>query len=245
MTQVSSDNVVVIAQRNDRERDRLYTILTSDDIVRTVRGTGARKHGAKIAPHMEPLLYTHIMVARNRGRGVVTFALCEESFSALRTQVSLFTTARSLLLAVERLTRDNMTVPRLFSLIYVSLHSANNIVERTRCIGGADTILLWAMFHTLALLGWPLSVSRQCVQCADAAPTHCVFDVAALWCGRCATRARHAQAISRDVAALLHIFATHTPHATHPATLAKVTVPASVRRETRRLLLSRIRYVAA
>ena len=75
---------VVLEKIESGEFDRLYTLYLRDFGKMRVKATGVRRPHARLAPHLETLMLSEVVVMRSRGRGVIKSALSVEDFSLLR-----------------------------------------------------------------------------------------------------------------------------------------------------------------
>ncbi len=229
----SAYRVIVLAHRDVRERDRLYTVLAHHGDVFQVRGSGARRGGAKIAPHVEPLMHSHIMVARHRGRGVMTFALCEESFSALRMVPRAMEAARWLAACTARLARGGTPQPLLYALVLAALRTIDGAAQHTATHAQSRTVALAAFFGVLDLTGWRMNM-RQCARCGAATPRKQAmyrysFSDGGVVC--CVRTTQHTVLLSRAAVAFIALATARDLVASHFGRIARVRVSQVVAEE--------------
>ncbi len=237
---------IVLAHRDYGERDRLYTLFTRERGKLTVRGSGARKSGAKLAPHLEPLMRSHIVIAKNRGRGTVTFALCEESFAHLREEALALEAARGVVAATEKLLRDEDPHTDVYDTLLTYLRTMEVLSARTVSWRTYAVVTQGTYFHILSRLGWHVSPTT-CVRCGGRLAQHAqytyVLSEGGFVCASCyrASRvpAQHSLELSRDAVAALHVFCTNTI-----PSLAKLTVGEDVCDELALLTARRIAWVS-
>ncbi len=240
---------IILTHRDHKERDRLYTLFTRELGKITVRGSGARKSGAKLAPHLEPMMVSHVAIAKNRGRGTVTFALCEESFCYIRTYYRVQKLALGALSAVNHLLRDEDPHPSIYDLLVTYLHTMDalaqhhmldDVVEQTFCV-----VTQGFYFHLLARLGWDV-VTHACIRCDGRLPAGAwytyLLSEGGFICQSCLRGAvvaeRQKIVLSRDATAALHVFARN-----NIPSLAKLGISESVCKELEYFTMRRIHWV--
>lgn len=237
---------IVLSHRDHKERDRFYTLLTRELGKIVVRGSGARKSGAKLSPHLEPLMVTHVAIAKNRGRGTVTFALNEESMPHVRAEVWMLDSVRAFVATVDRLMREDDPHPAVFDVVRVYLHTLDRLVEHGAPSETCAVVTQGAYSHLLARLGWHVETAA-CIRCHGALTkgetyTYVLGDGGFL-CADCAHGSRVSQhqtvTLSRDAAAALHVFGTNSI-----PSFAKLSVSRAVCDELARLTQRRIAWVS-
>lgn len=241
---------IILKHQNYKERDRLYTLFTREMGKMTVRGSGARKSGAKLAPHLEPLMASHIVVAKNRGCGVITFALCEESFYHVRQERFACASARGVIDTVERLLRDNDPHRNMYDMLLLYLRTMDVLVAHNVASTVFSIVTQGLYFQLLAQLGWNVQIN-VCVRCSvrlakSTQYTYLLGDGGFI-CADCLhgtiISQRQKIILSRDAAATLHVFGTQYLSDSHLAHLAKLTVPQAVCDELTHFTTRRIDWV--
>lgn len=241
---------IVLAHQDHKERDRLYTLFTRELGKIVVRGSGARKSGAKLAPHLEPMMLSYVAIAKNRGRGTLTFALCEDSFYHIREDDFAFSAVRGVLGMAKHLLRDEDPHRDVYDLLLAYLWTMDALAAHSASKTVLSVVTQGFYFHLLALLGWSVQ-TRQCVRCIERLEksvqyTYLLSDGGFI-CKKCrvgmSISEKQKIVLSRDAAAALHVFETHHPSRSHLANLAKLTVPQKVCDELALLTKRRIAWV--
>ncbi len=238
-------HVIVLKHQDYKERDRLYTFFTREEGKIIVRGSGARKSGAKLAPHLEPLMASFVVVARNRGRGTVTFALCEENFRYIRNHVQALCLARNSCDVVEQLLRSTDPQKELYDLVLMYLRTLDTLVAHNVATVTLRTVTYGFLTHLLAYLGWHVE-SRRCVHCKEVLQEQKSYiyslQEGGFLCMTCQKNVRNIQRysviLSRNAVIALWLF-----HTNSIPSLAKVKVSQDVCDELANFSMRRIAWV--
>lgn len=243
-------DTIILSHRDHGERDRLYTLLTRERGKLTVRGSGARKSGAKLAPHLEPLMHSHVVVAKNRGRGTITFALCEESFYHVRAQNNAYIHARGVIDVIERLLRDGDIHRNLYTTLLMYMRTLDILVERKEQASAFCAVTEGCYFYILAMLGWYVQ-TYTCTRCAkrlsqSTSYTYLCADGGFI-CKNClretAIPREQKIILSRDAAAALRVFDTQYRRSAHIAHFAKVRMSQEICDELRNFTIRRMKWI--
>ncbi len=239
-------HAIVLTHQDHKERDRLYTFFTREVGKIVVRGSGARKSGAKLAPHLEPLMVSSIVVAKNRGRGTVTFALCEESFRHLRNHPQALRLARNSCDTAERFLRNDDPQEHLYDLVLIYLRTMDALAAHNIATLTLRTVTYGFLTQLLSHLGWHIE-SRRCVHCKDALQEQATYRYSlsegGFFCATCQDNTHIAQqqsiTLSRNTVVALRLF-----HTNSIPSLAKVTVSQDVCDELANFSMRRIAWVS-
>lgn len=157
-------SAIALAKRDVAEVDRLYTFFTKEQGRLRVVAKGTRKSTSKNAPHLEDFTLTFLNVAKNHGRGVVTTAVSEESFSALKNNLEALQEVYRARRVLLRFTEDEHRDEQLFDLLkdYLRTMNASAKEEKSPLLFAAlsDAFLI----QLLSLLGYHFSYG-PCIVC--------------------------------------------------------------------------------
>ncbi len=207
---------IVLGKRDYGERDRLYVLYTREVGKVVVRATSARRHGGKLAPHLETGNIAQIQIVRTRGRGVLTYALAE--IGAPSGTVALGSVLR-VCAWVDALTVEGAPDARVFDLVsgYLRLVGDGDLSDGGLSGSGANSVGLvteGVLFGLLDKLGWRAQVG-VCAKCGGklVVQNEYVFGLveSGLICANCARGSSHGLRISRATATTLRIFSTNSP----------------------------------
>lgn len=112
------------------ETDRLYTFYTREKGLIRMKARGIRKPHARLAPHVEEFVLTHITVAQNYGFGTLAGGVSEQSFTALRSDYTSLVLLSELGETLIHLVRGEERDEHIFSLLVTLLHTADDALVR-------------------------------------------------------------------------------------------------------------------
>ncbi len=149
---------LVLTRANVRERDRTYQLLSPDLGLVDALARGTRRTGSKLAPHLEPIVESELLLVRGRRGELVAEATVSEPFLALRTDLN----RRFASLAVGELV-GALVRGAEGSSVYDLTRTALGQLS-TAPIGSLDLVVIAFGFKLLQHLGWSLELGR-CVRC--------------------------------------------------------------------------------
>jgi len=170
---------IILNRRDWREADRLVSVYTPDHGRLTLAARGARKFGSKLAPHLEPISISRLLVVKGRGFDLVGAALVEESFLKIKQDLNRLYFAGQALRFFMRLVEEGEADPELFAWLekwLLNLEAAAGEDNLPKEDGRFRLALFsWRLF---ALLGYPPEL-QKCVVCGGIlAPGKNNFDLA-------------------------------------------------------------------
>lgn len=156
---------IVLAQRDYREADRWYSVLTSEHGKLDLRAKGSRKISSKLASHLEPFALCDLMVVRGHYGDIVAGVERVETYPHIRLDFEKLTLAGQAFQLVDIGTRPREHDPVLFAELRTWLQCLNGSPELPR----ERSAFLLAAFtlKLLALLGYRPELLR-CVGCRSA-----------------------------------------------------------------------------
>jgi DNA repair protein RecO (recombination protein O) len=153
---LSKTEALVLKHLPMGEADRVLTLFTADRGKVRALARGVRRPGSRLAGHLEPLVYTRLMLARGRNLAVVAGAETLRGFSRLRG--NLEGTARALVCVelVDAFSPEEQANPPVLALLLETLEWLE--------AGEGERLLRYFELHLLQHLGY-LPELYQCVAC--------------------------------------------------------------------------------
>jgi DNA repair protein RecO (recombination protein O) len=182
---LSKTEAIVLKQLPMGEADRILTLFTPDWGKVRALSRGVRRPRSRLAGHLEPLVYTRVMLARGRNLAVVAGAETLRGFSLLRGDLE--GTARALVCAelVDAFCPEEQAHPAVFALLLEALDWLE--------AGEGDRFLRYFELNLLQHLGYMPELHR-CVTCqAPVLPDQHAFSprLGGVVCFSCVGRGLH------------------------------------------------------
>ncbi len=118
----------VVLKRTDLgEADRLLTIYTRDLGKLRVVAKGIRKPTSRKAGHLEPFMYSQLLIARGRTLDLVTQAETVEGFRAIREDLRLTSYAYYIVELLDKFTAEEDENAELFDLLLFALRELEKV----------------------------------------------------------------------------------------------------------------------
>ncbi|MFH1426441.1 MAG: DNA repair protein RecO [Candidatus Kerfeldbacteria bacterium] len=105
---------IILRRWDYKEVDRMFRILTKDYGKLTARAISCRKHGAKLAGHLEPFIHTDLFIANSRTIDIIAGSNIIGANTTLRRSLLHSAAASFFSEVVDRLTEEDDADPRLF-----------------------------------------------------------------------------------------------------------------------------------
>lgn len=152
-------SAVVLKRRDMGEADRLLTVFARDRGKLTLLAKGVRRPASRKAGHIEPFVYTELLVAKGKSLDLVTQAETIDAHRRLREDLLLSSWAYYVSELVDAFTQDADPNALLFDLMHETLG---------RLDAGAEPALAVRYYelHLLALAGYQPQLFR-CIQCNE------------------------------------------------------------------------------
>ena len=106
---------IILNRRDWREADRLVSVYTPDYGRLNLLARGARKAGSKLAPHLEPISLSRLLVVRGRKMNYVGAAMMDEAFLNIKNDLNKLYFAGKALSLFTRLVKEDEADPELFA----------------------------------------------------------------------------------------------------------------------------------
>lgn len=185
------DQGVVLRTIRLGEADRIVTLVTEHHGKVRAVAKGVRKTKSRFGARLEPLGHVALLLYQGRELDVVTQAESVESFRAIREDLETVTAATSMLEAVDHVSQERQSNPRLYTMLVGALRA----LSATRSPMVAPSFFL----KLLSLEGFE-PVLDQCASCgADAELVAFDLDEGGALCRQC----RRGVAISPEALALM------------------------------------------
>lgn len=160
-------DAIVLKRKDFREKDRLVTFFTSDHGKLVAQAVGSRKAESKLAGHLEPFLYTRIMIANGRRLDKVAGSVTMNTFKHLRTNLIGISLSAYLCEMVDMFTKENERDLTTFMLLHAALSSVDERI-RDGQVSRRDLTLIIDHFvtHFVAAQGFLFDPDR-CGKCGN------------------------------------------------------------------------------
>ena len=141
---------IVLHYNQYREHDRVYTIYTKDFGKVALLARGSNKIKSKLAGHLEPCIFSSLMIASGKGFDILAQARTIDSFVDIRENYDSFSLTAILLEAMDKLTHDEEEDPELYELLLESLASIRTMATPAEHL---DHFIPHTLLHLLIHLG--------------------------------------------------------------------------------------------
>src|SRR3989339_312681 len=154
------DMGIVLKARGLRGDDRQYVVFTELHGKISLLAKGTRKIGSKMSPHMGAFGVVDLMVAKGRQMDRLAGANLRLSFPQVAVSLERTAIAQSLLLAVDSMTRWELSEPRIFELLLEFM----TVMDNEGDTYDQRPIFNAAMIKLFDVLGFGLEID-VCVGC--------------------------------------------------------------------------------
>lgn len=183
---------IILNRRDYREADRLVSVYTPAYGRLTLLARGARKLGSKLAPHLEPISVSSLLVVKGKGFDYVGAALMTKPLLGVKQDLNKLYFAGQALRRFNLLVKEGERDPELFVWLekwLLSLDSASDGTTLNKEDGRFRLALFsWRLF---ALLGYGPQL-QVCVACGQNLPSgknNFALDKGGLICATCSAQA--------------------------------------------------------
>ncbi len=157
---------IILSKFNVSETDCLYVIYTLEVGKISVLAKGVRKPAAKLAGILEPITYSEIFLARNKGRGKITGALCVNNFSQVKNDLKSLEWVFYIFKLFNRLVAQEEKDVRIFNLLLSYLEILENINTKKEIEAKKDLLTLGFIEKLLESLGYGVQ-TKKCIGCSQ------------------------------------------------------------------------------
>ncbi|MBN2884398.1 DNA repair protein RecO [Patescibacteria group bacterium] len=160
-------NAIILNRRDYREADRLVSVYTPEFGRLSLLARGARKWGSKLAPHLEPISISKILVVKGKGFDYVGSAIMSEAFLNIKQDLNKLYFVGQALSIFSRLVHEGETDKELYQWLERWLH---NIDEASPNLpfdkeDGRFRLALFS-WRLLSLLGYGTQL-QTCIVCDE------------------------------------------------------------------------------
>lgn len=154
---------IALLKKEIQENDRIYIIYTSDLGKIEAVARGSRKILSKLAPHLEPPVFSDLMIAKGKQLDKIAGADEINAYPKIKVDLERIQLVFSCLNQLNRLTKFNMRDQKIWQLLEKFLEICENVlnddfIEKKEILECAFLIKL------LALLGYRPEL-KKCVFC--------------------------------------------------------------------------------
>jgi DNA repair protein RecO (recombination protein O) len=201
---------IILSKMDVGETDRIYTAYTLESGKVRLLAKGVRKPNAKLAGVLEPLTAAEIFIAKSRGRGNITGAICEENFSCLKGNIMAMPKVFLALRIFDKLVSQEEKDKSVYLLLreYLQTAETNNLKKET------DLILLTFGFIAKLLdeLGYGIQ-TKACAGCGkklNPGKNYFSAELGGIICPDCSQEQRMAMAVNDETIKLLRIISDNS-----------------------------------
>lgn len=130
MSSTFQTNAIVLKRKDFREKDRLVTFFTEDYGKIQAQAISVKKFESKLAGHLEPFVYTRIMIANGRRIDKVTGSVMIDVFPSLRSSLVGVSLASYITEIVDAFTREAQRDSYTFVLLLEALVACNELLAK-------------------------------------------------------------------------------------------------------------------
>lgn len=157
-------HAIILGKRNLGETDRLYIAYTLEDGKINALGRGVRKPNAKLAGNLEPVTYSEIFMAKNRGRGNITGAIGLDFFPDIKANYLAMRNVFFVLNIFGKIISDQEKDENIFKLLLGYLETVDRASHDDKEEDKFDILSFGFLLKLLDELGYKLE-AEQCVNC--------------------------------------------------------------------------------
>lgn len=155
---------IILSKTDVGETDRIYSVYTLEAGKMRLLAKGVRKPNAKLAGMLEPLTCAEIFVAKNRGRGNVTGAICAENFLCLKEDVLAVPKVFMALRIFDKLVSQEEKDEDVYALLFEYLKSIEQ--DKSEKETDIDLVTFGFLAKLLEALGYGLQ-AKACAGCGQ------------------------------------------------------------------------------
>ena len=159
-------HAIILSKFNISETDCLYTVFTLEAGKVSVLAKGVRKPKAKLAGVLEPITYSEIFLARNRGKGKITGAICVNNFSQIKNDLKSLENVFYVFKLLNKLVTQEEKDVRVFNLLLNYLEILENMNATIKDDEKKDLLTLGFTGKFLEALGYGIQ-TEKCVNCTQ------------------------------------------------------------------------------
>jgi DNA repair protein RecO (recombination protein O) len=154
---------IVLQKKEIRENDRLYVVYTNDLGKIEAVARGSRKILSKLAPHLEPPIFSDLMIAKGKQLDKIAGADTIKTYPKIRADLARTQVVFSVLNQLNRLTKFNSHDPKIWALLVKFLEICENIVDNI-FIEKKEILENAFLIKFLSFLGYKPEL-KKCVFC--------------------------------------------------------------------------------
>jgi DNA repair protein RecO (recombination protein O) len=193
---------IVLLKKEIRENDRIYVIYTNDMGKIEAVARGSRKILSKLAPHLEPPIFSDLMIAKGKQLDKIAGADAIKAYPNIKASIGRIQLVFSALNQLNRLTKFNSHDQKIWLILEKFMElcedtSKDVFIEKKEILESAFSIKL------LALLGYRPEI-KKCVFCGKESSEKWYFDFlkGGIFCESCRIKNSHPGESQKPVSAL-------------------------------------------
>lgn len=156
---------IILGKIDISETDRIYIIYTLESGKIGVLAKGVKKPNAKLASALEPITYSEIFIARNRGKGKITGALCANNFSRVKRNLMTLERVFYIFRVLNQLITQEEKDEEIFNLMLNYLRTLEKLIGNGISDLENDILAFGFIFKLLKKLGYGIQ-TEKCVSCS-------------------------------------------------------------------------------
>ena len=206
-------DAIILGKRDLGETDRFYILYTQEEGKITALGKGTKRPNAKLSGNLEPVTYSQIFMAKNRGKGNITGAIGLNFFPNVKANFLALKSTFFVFGIFEKIISDQEGDPEIFQLLLGYLESLDKISAENVKENRFDILSLGFILKLLDNLGYRLEVER-CASCGKKLSLgQNFFDAKSggILCPDCSRGSLGAMRVSDGAIKLMRIFLKNDP----------------------------------
>lgn len=156
---------IILGKIDISETDRIYAIYTLESGKIGALAKGVKKPNAKLASALEPITYSEIFIARNRGKGKITGAICVDNFSRVKRNLMTLERVFYIFRVLNQLITQEEKDEEIFNLLLNYLKTLNKLIGDGISDLKNDILAFGFIFKLLKKLGYGIQ-TEKCVSCS-------------------------------------------------------------------------------
>ena len=204
-------SAIILAKRDIREFDRMYTAYTKEIGKTRIVARGVRKPNSKLAGNIEPITECELFVAKNKGRGQLTGAIATSNFIRIKTEIELTKRVFYAFSILRRIMTDEEKDEKIFYLLENYLETMDKINLDDKLSMRADILTSGFIFKLFDFLGYMIE-AQKCVSCEEKLSgenNYFSMKGGGVLCERCHGREARKVKVSRAAIKILRIFSAN------------------------------------
>ncbi len=170
---------VVLRETNYKEADKILTVLTAEGGKRTVKASGCRRKGSRLAAAAQLLVYSDMTLFEYRDRHHLNEADSLEQFWGVRQSMELLALCSYFAEVTELVAEEGVPQPELLSLLLNSMYALDKLNKPQELVKAAFELKL------MCLVGYEPRLDGCTVCAAEGEPSCLHLSAGVLHCVTC------------------------------------------------------------